>query len=46
MVREHAYANAGARIALINKVIIISLVGGFAWRLSLNSLPHLSLIHI
>jgi len=30
MVREHAYTNAGARIALIDKRIIVLPFGGFA----------------
>ena len=33
MVREHAYTNAGARIALIDKRIIILPFGGFAYAL-------------
>ncbi len=37
MVREHAYTNAGARIALINKGIIICRLAASRTRLSLNS---------
>ena len=33
MVREHAYTNAGARIALIDKRIIVLPFGGFAYAL-------------